>query len=110
MYQLKVIASTDVGQPKSFLDQFDTTRNSCEEVGKRENDQDMFQLALDEIDDDGLFGSVEIAALRLASVKNDPMLSQAIESYQDGIMGSFSFRQALLEVADRVIEEADAGI
>ena len=99
-------------QPKSFLDQFDTTRNACEDVSKSENDQDMdmFQTALEEIKEDGLFGSVEVAALRLASARNDQVLTQALDSFRDGVMGSYTFRQALLDVADRVIEEADVGI
>jgi len=56
------------------------------------------------------FGQVEIAALRLASVRKDPQLAKALVDFRDGFMDSNFFKQTLLGVVDRVMQETDCNL
>lgn len=48
----------------------------CEDATKSAGDENAFQSALDEMKEGGLFGQVEIAALRLAAARTDDALTQ----------------------------------
>ena len=53
------------------------------------------------------FGQVEITALCLPSVRKDPQLAKTLADFRDGFIDSNFFKQTLLDVVDRVIQETD---
>ena len=57
---------------------------------------------MNEMKRDKLFGEVEIAALRLAAVRKDPTLTEALADYRDGDMGDTMFKATLLHVCERI--------
>jgi len=95
---LKVIASADADQ---------LAATACEDVPESESAQNYFRSALEEMRGDRLFGEVEIAALRLAATRKDPMLTQAMHEFRHGDMNSTFFKQALLAVVRQVIQETE---
>lgn len=52
-------------------------------------------------------GELEIAALRLAGVKKDPELAQALADFRDGNTDSTLFHKTLLNVVKSIVQEAD---
>jgi hypothetical protein len=57
---------------------------------------------------DGLFDPVEIAALRLASARKDPELTQALAAYRNKNMDTNTFKRTILNVAHHVIQDMSA--
>lgn len=56
---------------------------------------------------DGLFNPVDIAALRLASARKDTELARALADYRNNYMDLETFKQSILNVAERVIQGAE---
>ena len=73
-----------------------SSSSGVEEVAESENAENAFRSALESMQRDELFGDVEIAALRLAAVRKDRQLTQALADYRAGI-DPFSYYE-LMEV------------
>jgi len=110
---LRIVAATD-----SADHQFGTTRTAgdeaklftSDEVESKDDDENHFRKVMNEMKRDKLFGEVEIAALRLAAVRKDPTLTEALADYRDGDMGDTMFKATLLHVCERIIQETDASL
>merc|ERR1711957_238082 len=53
------------------------------------------------------FGQLEMGALRLASLRRDPQLAQAVVDFRNGDGDSASFQKSLLGVVENIVQEAD---
>ena len=109
---LRIVAATD-----SADHQFGTTRTAGDEAKlftsdevQVKEDENHFRKVMNEMKRDKLFGEVEIAALRLAAVRKDPTLTEALADYRDGDMGDTMFKATLLHVCERIIQETDASL
>jgi hypothetical protein len=67
--------------------------------------ENVFHSPLEEMKRDGLFNPVEIAALRLASARNDPELTGALAAYRNKNMNMNTFKRTILYVAHQVIQD-----
>lgn len=111
---LRIVAATDSASDH----QFGSTRTAgdeaklftSDEVQVKEDDENHFRKVMNEMKRDKLFGEVEIAALRLAAVRKDPTLTEALADYRDGDMGDTMFKATLLHVCERIIQETDASL
>ena len=111
---LRIVAVTDSASDH----QFGTTRTTGEEAkftsdeadAKEDDDENHFRKVMNEMKRDKLFGEVEIAALRLAAVRKEPTLTEALADYRDGDMGDTMFKATLLHVCERIIQETDASL
>ena len=89
-------ASTDVDKVIEYVESAD------------EDDNKAFRSALEDMQSAGLFGNVEIAALRLAAVRKESQLTTALTDYHDGALDSTGFKEALLDVVERVVAETES--
>ena len=110
---LRIVAATDSASDH----QFGSTRTAGDEAKLFTSDEDQvkedenhFRKVMNEMKRDKLFGEVEIAALRLAAVRKDPTLTEALADYRDGDMGDTMFKATLLHVCERIIQETDASL
>ena len=113
IHQLKVVATTSsFSTDATNMDQFDSTRTAATSAAasthSEESDENAFRSVMNEMKRDNLFGEVETAALRLAAVRKDPMLTNALSDFRDGSMDDTFFKATLLHVCERVIQETDA--
>ena len=110
IHQLKVVATTSsFSTDATDMDQFDSTRTAAAaSTHSEESDENAFRSVMNEMKRDNLFGEVETAALRLAAVRKDPMLTNALSDFRDGSMDDTFFKATLLHVCERVIQETDA--
>ena len=110
---LRIVAATDSASDH----QFGSTRTAGDEAKlftsdevQVKEDENHFRKVMNEMKRDKLFGEVEIAALRLAAVRKDPTLTEALADYRDGDMGDTMFKATLLHVCERIIQETDASL
>ena len=110
LHQLKVVATTE-STLATNMDQFDSTRiaataaaDSSTDIECEKSDENAFRAVMNEMKRDNLFGEVETAALRLAAVRKDPMLTDALSDFRDGSMDDTLFKSTLLHVCERVIQ------
>ena len=111
---LRIVAVTDSASDH----QFGTTRTkgaeakftSDEADAKEDDDENHFRKVMNEMKRDKLVGEVKIAALRLAAVRKEPTLTEALADYRDGDMGDTMFKATLLHVCERIIQEMDASL
>ena len=80
---------------------------AVEEVS--ESAYNAFKIALESMTERGMFGAMEIAALRLATARYDPLLCQALLDYRDN--RNFSqLKHSLIQVIENVIEDTDKAL
>ena len=112
IHQLKVVATTSsFSTLETDMDQFSSTRTSATaaadsstDIECEKSDENAFRSVMNEMKRDNLFGEVETAALRLAAVRKDPMLTDALSDFRDGSMDDTLFKSTLLHVCERVIQ------
>ena len=106
LHQLKVVATTE-STLATNMDPFGgstRTASSSTDIECEKSDENAFRSVMNEMKRDNLFGEVETAALRLAAVRKDPMLTDALSDFRDGSMDDTLFKSTLLHVCERVIQ------
>ena len=106
LHQLKVVATTE-STLATNMDPFGgstRTASSSTDIECGKSDENAFRSVMNEMKRDNLFGEVETAALRLAAVRKDPMLTDALSDFRDGSMDDTLFKSTLLHVCERVIQ------
>ena len=101
--QLKVLASSDKGN--DYISRSDAVVSTEDVTANARKAGSDFWPVLEEMKRDNLFGQIQIAALRLATVMKDSQLTQALADYRNNHMDKETFMSSILSVAERVIEE-----